>query len=213
MESMNQKQVHQIWLQVAEMVKDRVIVPTLYRALELGVGLTIDGDQFILGFSSADLPMASLLRSGQHQAIIEQCIYAVVKKKLRLKLVEGTTLADYEAYKRQIAAREATQTTISAQREQERAIQAAWDEIGEKITRGYARLHLRQLPQSRGKFMKWAFGVINEGIKSLNYTDDADEMHQRALGRVFEKFATVVDIPSSLVAYEFFKLREEGKLT
>ena len=209
---MHPKQAHQAWLQAAEKVKDQVIAPTLYRAVELGVGITLDGDYFVLGFSSADMPMASHLRSSQNAATIEKCISEVLKTKVRLRIVEGTTLEDYENYKKQLAAREASDTTISARREQERVVQVAWEEVGEQITRAYARLHLRQLPQSKAQIMKYAFEVINEAVNRFNYDENSDEIHKRSLARVFEKFATVVEIPGSLLAYEFFKLREEGKL-
>ena len=150
MSVMNPNQAHQVWLQAQERVKDRVIAPTLYRALELGVGITVDGDYFVLGFSNADIPMAGHLRSSQHQAIIEQCISEVLKKKVRLRIVEGTTIQDYENYKKMQAAREATQIDLSQRRAQERAAEVAWDEVAEKISRGYAKLPLRQLAQARG---------------------------------------------------------------
>ena len=75
---MQAKQAHQVWLQAAEKVKDQIVAPTLYRALELGVGITVDGDYFVLGFSSADMPMASHLRSSQNMATIEKCISEVL---------------------------------------------------------------------------------------------------------------------------------------
>lgn len=206
------KQAHQVWLVASERVKDRVIAPTLYRALELPTGIALDGDEFILGFSNADLPMAGHLRSAQYKAIIDQCVSEVVKKKVRVRIIEGTTLDDYDHYKKQLVARDATQVTVSAKREAERAVLARWDEIGEQITRRYARLHLRQLAQQRAEFMWEAFGIINNAVQEMGYTDDADEIQKRALARVFEKFATVVEIPSTMLAFEFFRLRKEGKL-
>lgn len=213
MDEMNQTQAQQVWLEAQEKVKDRVVAPTLYRALELGVGIALDGDSFILGFSSADLPMASLLRSSQHRAIIQQCIGEVVGRKVRLVIIEGTTLEDYAQYKNQSAARAATQTTVSARREEERKIIQAWEEVGEHITRGYARLQFRQLPQSRAVFLRWAFGVLNKAVNSMGYNDNSDEVQKRSFGRVLEKLATVVEVPSTMLAYEFFRLREEGKLS
>lgn len=213
MDQINQAQARQIWLEAQEKVKDRVVAPTLYRALELGVGVALDGDTFVLGFSSADLPMASLLRSSQHRAVIQQCISEVVGRSVRLLIIEGTTLEDYVHYKERMAARTATQTTVSARKEEERRIIQAWEEVGERITRGYARLQFRQFPQSRAMFVKWAFGVLNKAVDSMGYDEKSDEVQKRSLARVFERFATVVEVPSTMLAYEFFKLREEGKLS
>lgn len=203
---------HQIWLEAAERVKDRVIAPTLYRALELGVGITIDGDYFVLGFSSADLPMAGHIRSAQHLPTVEQCLSEVIGRKVRLRIIEGTTLQAYEEWKKIQSLTEQRRSMISTRREMERQIEEVWDDVAEKITRGYAALPLRQLAQSKGMYIMRAFEIINEAVNRLNYSDDADEVHKRALARVFERLATVVEVPSAMLAYEFFKLRSEGKL-
>jgi len=212
MSELTGKQAHQAWLVAAEKVKDRVIAPTLYRALELPTGIALDGDEFILGFSNADLPMAGHLRSAQYKAIIDQCVSEVVKKKVRVRIIEGTGAEDYERYKQQLQARDATQVTISAQKERERAIIAKWDEIAEQITRRYARLPLRQLAQQRAEFMWEAFRIINQAVEEMGYSEKSDEIQKRALARVFEKFATAVEIPSTMLAFEFLRLRKEGKL-
>ncbi len=212
MNEITQKQAHQIWQIAAEKVKDRVIAPTLYRALELPVGIAVEGNEFILGFANQDLPMAGHLRSAQHRAIIDQCVSEVLKRKVRVRIIEGTTVEDYEHYKQQEKARESTHVTLNAQREKERQVIAAWDQVGEQITRLYAKLNLRQLAQQRAEFMWEVFRLINEAIDKMGYDANSDEISKRALARVFEKFATVVDIPSTMLAFEFFKLRKEGKL-
>ncbi len=210
---MNPNEAHQVWLQAAEKVKDRVIAPTLYRALEMGVGITVEDEHFILGFTNADYPMSGHLRSSQHLPIIEQCISEVLKRKVRLRVVEGTTLADYENWKKLKATADAVRNHVSDRREQERKIEQAWDEVAEKITRGYAKLQLRQLSQTKGIFIREALKYINTAVNQLGYSENSDEMHKRALSRVFEKLGNVVEVPAAMLAYEFFRLRDEGKLS
>ena len=213
MNEITQKQAHQVWLQAAEKVKDRVIAPTLYRALELPTGIAVEGDEFILGFSNADIPMAGHLRSAQHRAVVDQCVSEVLNRKVRVRIIEGTSLEDYERFKEQIRLRENSSVTVSAQKEQERRVLAAWEEIAEQITRAYARLPLRQLAQQRAEFVWTAFRTISSAIDRMNYSNDSSEIEKRALARVFEKVATVLEIPSTMLAFEFFKLRDEGKLS
>lgn len=212
MNEITAKQAHQVWLVAAEKVKDRVIAPTLYRALELPTGLAVDGDLFILGFTSTDIPMAGHLRSAQHRAIIDQCVSEVLKRKVRVLIIEGSTAADYEHYKQQLAARDNTQVTISAQKEQERRVVLAWEEISERISRSYAKFHLRQLAQQRADFMWEAFKMLNEALETLGYSENASDIEKRALARVFEKLSTAVEVPSAMLAFEFFRQRKDGKL-
>ena len=210
---MDEQEAQEIWLQAAERVKDKVIAPTLYRALESGVGLTMEGDYFVLGFSNADLPMAGHIRSSQNLPIVEQSLSEVTGKRVRLRVVEGTSLQAYEDWKRMQAAAEASRTVLTDRREMERRVEQTWEEVAEKISRNYARLQLRQLAQTRGKYIVQAFEIINEAVKQLNYSDESDEINKRSLARVFERLATVVEVPSSMLAYEFFRLRREGKLS
>ena len=196
----------------AERVKDRVIAPTLYRAVELGVGITIDEGYFVLGFKGADMPMAGHLRSSQHLAIIEQCISEVMGQRLRLKIIDGSTLQDYLNIKLMQESRDSVQYNLSEQRTKERALAQSWEVVGEKITRTYAKLQQRQFAQTRGKFIMWAYTVINDAVNEMGYTEESDDVHKRALGRIFEKFATIVEVPSSLLGYEFLRLREDGTL-
>ena len=212
MGEISQQQAIEVWKIAQEKVKDRVIAPTLYIALEKGVGITVEDDQFILGFSSADSPMAGHLHSAQYLAIIEQAISEVLNKRVRLKTIDGTTLVEYENQKRIYAAREATAQTISAQRAHDRQIAQAWEEVTEKITRGYAKLQQRQFAQNRAKFVRWGLGIVHEAVVKFEYTDESDDAHKRAFARMFEKFATTINISSTWLAYEYFRLREEGKL-
>ncbi|MEN6356641.1 MAG: hypothetical protein ABFD83_06100 [Armatimonadota bacterium] len=211
MGEITQQEAINVWKVAQERVKDKVIAPTLYIALEKAVGITVEDGQFILGFSNADAPMAGHLRSAQYLAIIEQSISEVLKKKVRLKTIDGTTLADYENQKRLYQAREATAETVSAQHARDRQIAQAWEEVTEKITRGYAKLQQRQFAQNRAKFIRWGLGIVHEAVVKFNYTDESDDAHKRALARMFEKFATSINISSTWLAYEYFRLREEGK--
>ncbi|MHB9037657.1 MAG: hypothetical protein ACYC64_13400 [Armatimonadota bacterium] len=211
MAEITEQQARQVWAEAQEKVKDRVIAPTLYIALEAAVGITVEDGQFILGFSNADAPLAGHLRSAQHLAIIEQSISEVLKKKVRLKIVEGTTLADYERIRKLAQAREATAESISEQRSKERQVEQSWEEVTEKITRGYAKLQQRQFAQNRELFIRWGLGVIHEAVVKFEYTEESSDAHKRGFARMFEKFATSVNMPSTWLAYEYYRMREEGK--
>jgi len=212
MAELTQKQVHQIWLVAMELVKDRVIAPTLYRALELGVGITIEDGYFVLGFTSPDMPMAGHLRSPQYLAVIERCIGEAAQQRLRLKIIDGVTVDDYLVQKNMQLSRDTAQVIVNEERARERAVSQAWEAVGEQITRGYARVPQRGFAQIKGKFIMWAFEVINDAVNKFGYTDESEDVDKRALARIFEKFATVIEAPSSMLAYEFLRLREDGKL-
>lgn len=209
---MDSAKVHQIWLEAAELVKDRVISPTVFKALERGVGIDIDGDVFVVGFETSDLPLAANLRSAQNLALIEQSLTQVLKKPTRFRLIEGTSPEDYQRYKKSIEVVEQQRMDQQERRRRDKIVEDAWDEISDKIARTYAQTPFRTFSQQRAVFMKQAFSLISEGIDKLNYSDDVTELEKRCLARVFDKLAQVTEVPAAMLAYELFRLREEGKM-
>ncbi|MFQ3548382.1 MAG: hypothetical protein SNJ70_01355 [Armatimonadota bacterium] len=202
----------EIWVKAADKVKDKIISPTLYQALEAGVGIMIEDEDFILGFSNADLPLASHLKSSRYNTIIEQAIAEVCGKNLNLKIVEGTTPEEYYAYKEFYANAEKAKNLLTQQRERDRSIEREWEAVGEQISRGYAKIPNRNFPQARAMYLMEAYKMLNEACIRFNYTDESEEMHKRGLARVFEKIAHVMELPSTIIAFQFFRLKEDGKL-
>jgi hypothetical protein len=209
---MDSAKVHRVWLEAAELVKDRVVSPTVFKALERGVGVALDGDEFVVGYETGDLPLAANLRSAQHHTIIEQCLKEVLKKPVRFRLIEGTSVDDYQRYKKSVETVEQQRMESEERRNQDRKVEQTWEEISERIARSYSNTPFRTYAQQRAVFMNEAFGIINEGITRLKYNNDSTELEKRCLARVFDKLSTLSEVPPAMLAYEFFRLREDGKL-
>ena len=132
--------------------------------------------------------MATHLRSSQNRGIIEQCLSDALKKKVRLRIIEGTTLADFDNLQE---AQSHGRGQPHGRKRAPRARASSWNRHGrkcrKKITRAYARLEFRQFAQSRAIFMRWAFQVINEAVNSLDYTNESEEAHKRRHGSRIRK--------------------------
>ncbi len=200
--------VQKVWLEVVEIVKHRTVHPNFWRALEISCGVTVEGDLFVVGFPPAHIPMASLLTSADHQNVIEKALEEITGEKYRLKIIEGTTLSDWALTKRREAAAEAARRAAEERRRVEVSAVRTWDGVSEQVSRKYASYPLRQLPQSRARYLREAIEIISDGMDELMNPENKDELAERALARVIEKVATLVEIPGPLVAFELFKYRE-----
>ncbi len=209
---MNKTDPKRVWLEAVELVKDKTVAPTLYRALEAGYGIAVEEESFVVGFETSRYPMAGHLKSSQWMPIIEQVLSEMLGRKVRLITVEGTTPADYERYKEMIAANAAKQGAINARRDREKSVEQKWDDVADKIVKTYSGATFKMFPQSRAAVMKTGFRIINEAFDELGYSDDAEEIVKRSFAKMFEKFAGLVEMPPQWLVYEFFRLREEGKL-
>ncbi|MEN6370864.1 MAG: hypothetical protein ABFD64_02525 [Armatimonadota bacterium] len=208
---MDHAEAKRVWLEAVERVKDVTLAPTLWRALELGHGVTLDGECFIIGFPPSDSPMSSYLTNSDHRITIERSLSHIIGQTVRFKVIEGITEADYEAFKKreQIAAE--TRKAAQDRKYVERAAERQWDAIAEQCSRKYARTQLRQLPHVRAQYLFEAVQIISEAIDAIHPDGKIDEVSHRALGRVIDKVATLADVPGAIVGAELIKVRRIKK--
>jgi len=204
---MKEAEARKVWLEAVERVKDRTLAPTLWRALEMGVGVTAEGDFFVVGFPPSDTPMSGYLTSSDHRIIIEQVLTELLGNPTRLKVIEGTTLADYEAHKKREAVAEETRRVTQERKHVERAAERQWEAVAEQCSRKYANTPLRQLPQVRAQYLLEAVQIISEEMDRIHPDGKLDEIGHRALARVIERVATLADLPSAAVGLELVRVR------
>ena len=201
-----------IWAEVVEKVKDRTISPSLWRALERACGVTIEDGWLVVGFSPADMPQRGHLASGEHRNTIDKAINEVAGQQLTLRLIEGTSLADWENAKRREAAAVASREEAQRKKEEEVSAGKSWEVVLEQVSRHYARTHLRQLPQVRANYLQDAVKMMSEAIDRVcPQGEKMDELMERSLARVIEKVSTLVEIPSTEVAIHLLRYRGEIK--
>ena len=90
----------------------------------------------------------------------------------------------------------------------EAAADRTWDSVAEQVSRRYAGTPLRQLPQVRARYLQEAIRIISDGMDHLYNSETADELSERALSRVIERVATLMEMPGPMVAMELLRYRE-----
>lgn len=204
---MDQAEARKLWLEAVERVKDQTLAPTLWRALEIGHGVTVEGDEFIVGFPPAEAPMGGYLTSSEHRTIIEKALTQLVGKPVRLKIIEGTTLADFDIHKKREALAEQSRLAAQQRKHIERAAETAWETVMEQCSRKYANTPFRQLPQIRAQYLFEAVQILSEAMDRIHPDGKIDEIGHRAMARAIEKVASLSDVPGAMVAIELMKAR------
>lgn len=203
-----QMNMRTVWSRVVDEVKHQVVHPTLWKALEAGVAVTVENGQFIVGFPMGTFHLSGNLMSLDHKNVIEASIAKHSGQRLTLRIIEGGTMEDWEAVKEKEAHAAALREAAAAKSMDEKSSVRVWDTLLDQIGRKYATLPLRQLPQSRAAYIAEALRMISDAIdKVIPAGEQPDELTQRALGRVIEKVANLVEVPSTLVALELLRMR------
>jgi len=98
--------VGEIWARAFDRVRRVVDVPTVWLAMQAVTPLIVEGSYFVGALSADNQYLATNLKSGENSIAIEEALQQVTGRILAFRLIEGDSLADWEAEK----AREATRT-------------------------------------------------------------------------------------------------------
>ncbi len=203
--------ISRIWHDATERVKDTVIHPTLWRALELAVPIVAEEDTFVVGFGPGSMHMAGHLNAAEHKNAIEAAIAGACGKPMKLVVVDGNTLSDWEHFKARMKATEEARSRNRARAAREMQTSQTWESTFEQLGRAYAALSLRQLPQVRGRYIDKALALISDAMDELYNEDSPDEPSQRALARVIDRVGTLTEVPPAIIALELVRYRQQKR--
>jgi len=203
-----QTNISGIWDRVVDQVKMKVIRPTLWRSLEIAVPIAIEDGQFVVGFVPGSFHMSGNLTSADHKNAIEKAILEFSGQSLRLRIIEGDSIDDWTQVKYKDQHVHRLREEASRQAAIEASASQSWDTILEQISRQYAAVQLRQLPQNRARYVTEILKSLCETIDELMPAgSEPDELAERALARAIEKIAQLADMPSTVVAFELNRMR------
>ena len=202
---MNTASLPTLWATCVERLKDKVNNRSFWEALEQTRPVTIESDTLIIGMESGNFNLASHLQQAARVNLMHQTIQEVFGQLLQVRLIEGTTLADWEGTKvRDARLAVMRQTTIARQQTESGTIEG-WDGLMEQLNRLYSQSANRFLPQGKARYANEALYLVMDALETL-YPENPDETAERSLARALERIASVSEIPASVVAFELERL-------
>jgi hypothetical protein len=196
-----------VWKGALPKILSNVTGRGMWTALNAAVPVTIDDGVFVLGIEFRDSELGGHLRMPSTSQLIERAIAAELGTPTRLRIIDGTTIADWEVAKRRDVERRRLQEADLAKQRAELQAKTSWDGIYEQLSRRFAAVPNRSLPQNRARFFEEAVEIIVEARKSQTNFDDLGE---RNFARCIERVAQYTEIPSTVVAKEI--LSRAGEL-
>jgi hypothetical protein len=211
----NQVELKSVWSRVVERVKLQVSHPSFYKAIELAVPITAEGDTFVIGFAPVNLYMAGHLNVSEHKNAIERVIQEMTGHKYIVQIIEGDTLEDWQLSKDKEERRRQLRDSESQQKKVESAAQKAWEKLLILSGRKYAGMPYRGMPQFRAKYIIEMIGLMSDAIDDLMIHEDGkvDELGERQLSRVIERVAQLVEVPGPTIGLELWRYRAEKNST
>jgi len=204
---MNAASLPVLWANCVDRLKDRINNRSFWEALEATHPITIENDHLIIGIDGENFNRSSHITQVSTLNTVHRIIAEVFNRPLTVQLVEGTTLADWEAYKAREARIAASRQTAPAQSPGAPIVPSDnWDGVYEQLSRLFAQTTHRSLPQGKARYANEALYLLVEAMDTI-YPDPPDEHSERNLARALDRIAASADIPASVIAFEMERLR------
>ena len=169
----------------------------VWAALNSSVPVALEDGTFVLGLASKDGELSGHLRMVQTKKLIETEVSKRVGTPVQARIIDGTTQADWERAKRKDAEGRRLQEIADSKARAEIASRSNWEGIYEQLSRKFAAMPNKSMPQSRAKFFIESVEMVAEARKVQANRDDLNE---RNFARCLERIAQYTEIPSGLVA-------------
>ena len=195
-----------LWINCVERLKDRINNRSFWEALESTRAITVEGDVLIIGLDPQNFNRASHLQQVTNMHTITEVVSELFNQPLHIRLIEGTTVQDWETTKetdiRVAAMKQASNTRLVKEDRQ----LTGWEGVYETMSRLYAQSPNRSLPQGKARYANEALYTLAEAMDTI-YPDEPDEVTERSLARTLERIANASEIPASVLAFELERLR------
>ena len=199
--------VGQVWNEALPVVTQQVTGRGVWAALNAAVPIMLDESILVLGLDSRDSELAGHLRIPATKRLMEMAVSKVMGAPSTVRIIDGTTPADYDVVKRRDSERRRLQEAELTKMRAEMASRTNWESVYDQLARRFAAVTNRSLPQNRARFFEEAIALIAEARQSQETWDD---MGERNFARCLERVAQYVEMPSTFVALQV--LQKAGEL-
>ena len=190
----------------------------LNQAMQATLPICLDGSLLVLTIPGSERHLAGHMETAANHNSITNALEMVYGQPVEFRLIDGSTLEDWEALKAAATASRNAQRgraapTTSAPPSSARAGEGAWDDLIQRIHRSYQELPSRQYPQSKARFAREVMRQIARTEEDLKYAEEAnEETNERNLARVLERLGSVIDLSPVFLAVIYESLKRSGEI-
>jgi hypothetical protein len=189
--------IKQLWAEILPEVKDGVTGVGVWTALNQAIPVCLDENQFVMGLPSESGDLAGHLRLNQTKTLIEKLSATKLGQPIVLRVIDGSSMQDWENVKRRDAEAKRLQEQAMARQRVEIQSRSSWDTVYDQISRKNSTMGLRSLPQNRAKFTAECLELMVQSLKAMPITDDLAE---RNYARCIERISQYAELPSTYIA-------------
>jgi len=195
-----------LWNSVLPKVREGVTGVGVWAALNSCKPVALEDDVLVIGLPQGERELAGHLKVMATKRLMETLTSAAIGRPVVVRVIDGTTDADWQAQKRRDEQAKKLQDQAMNKLRAEMSAKVSWDSVYEQLSRRYAAVTNKSLPQNRARFFVEAIDIVASARKSQ---DQWDEMGERNFARCMERISQYSEIPTSIVAMYVLQKADE----
>lgn len=196
-----------LWSTALPTIKETISGRGVWAALNAARPIAFEEGVLVIGLPHEDTQLTAHLRLSQNHRIIEHLVSKTVQATTKVRIIDGVTEQDWEIAKRRDTERRRLQDQEMAKMRTEMAARTSWDSVNDQLSKRWAAVGNKSLPQNRARFFDEAISIVAEARTEMQASDD---MAERNFARCIERVAQYVEMPSTLIAMHV--LQRAGEL-
>jgi hypothetical protein len=197
----------EVWNEALPTIKNGVTGVGVWTALNIARPIAFENGTLVLGLPHTEMELAGHLRMAMTKRLIETTVSSIMNAPIVARVIDGTDYADWEIEKRRDAEKQRLTEQSLAKMRAELNSRSNWEHIFEQLSRKYAAVTNKSLPQNKARFFEEAVAMLAEARQGQTSWDDLGE---RNFARCIERLAQYSEVPSTIVAS--FVLQKAGEL-
>jgi hypothetical protein len=197
----------EVWSVALPTIRNGLTGVGVWTALNLAKPIALEEGTLVLGLPHTEMELAGHLRMPATKRLIEVTVGGLLKSPVTARVINGTEYADWEVEKRRdTEKRRLTERSLEKQKA-ELSARSNWEHIFEQLSRRFAAVSNKSLPQNKARFFEEVVAMLAEARQTQTEWDDLAE---RNFARCLERVSQYTDVPSTLVAS--MVLQKSGEL-
>jgi hypothetical protein len=187
----------EVWSEALPTIRNGLTGVGVWTALNLAKPVAFEGNTLVLGLPHSEMELSGHLKMAMTKRLIEVTVGGLLKTSVNLRVIDGTDYSDWEIEKRRDAEKKRLAEQSLAKLRAELDARSNWEHIYEQLSRKYAAVPNKSLPQNKARFFEEAVAMLAEARQDRK---DWDDLGERNFARCIERLSQYSDVPSTIVA-------------
>jgi hypothetical protein len=187
----------EVWTQALPTIRNNLTGVGVWTALNLAKPITIEENTLVLGLPHSEMELSGHLKMAATKRMVEVTVGQILQRQINLRVIDGTDFSDWEVEKRRDAEKKRLTEQSMAKLRAELSSRSNWETLYEQLSRKFAAVTNKSLPQNKARFFEEAVSLLAEAREAQKEWDDLGE---RNFARCIERLAQYSEVPSTIVA-------------